>query len=72
MRWKRHGTGWRLFYGNRTVGRVVPDTKYPTMWRVVLHTGKLSDMANLSRARDAAMSAAIRELEYEQKTPLIA
>lgn len=65
--WKRNGDGWRLYYDRRKFGRVVPDTQYRGMWRSSLHNIGLSDIANLSRARDAAMRAAIRELEYEHR-----
>jgi hypothetical protein len=51
--WKRVGTEWRLFHDRRTVGRVVPFANHPNMWRVKL-PGGLSDLLNLSRARDAA------------------
>jgi hypothetical protein len=37
---------------------VVPDEDYPGMWRIQAG-GELSDMVNLSRARDAARSAAV-------------
>jgi hypothetical protein len=37
------------------------------LYRVVLSRGRLSDMANLSWAKDAALAAAIRELEYEAR-----
>ena len=67
LRWKRDATGWRLFGGKRSFGRVVPDQKWPGMWRVVLHNGRLSDMANLSRARNSVMAMADRELEYEAR-----
>jgi hypothetical protein len=40
---------------------VEADAKWPGMWRVRFG-GKLSDMANLSRAKDAAMSLVLREL----------
>lgn len=33
---------------------VVPDAAYPGMWRVQWPDGRLSDMANLTRAKDAA------------------
>jgi hypothetical protein len=33
--------------------RVAPDSKYPAMWRVRWPDGQLSDMANLTRAKDA-------------------
>lgn len=37
---------------------VVQDAKYPSMWRVRRADGSLSDMVNLARAKDAALSAA--------------
>ena len=68
LRWKAdRNNGWQLYYGSRIVGHVVPDAKHTGMWRSTLHTGCLSDMANLPRARDAAMNAAVREIEYEHK-----
>jgi hypothetical protein len=67
LKWKRAGNGWRLFDKSRRFGDVVPDSKYPGMWRVVLHDGRLSDMANLSWARNAVLEAATRELAYEAR-----
>jgi hypothetical protein len=54
FKWKRHGAEWRLVPDRRVVGRVVPDEKWPGMWRVKL-PGGLSEMVNLARARDAAL-----------------
>ena len=67
LKWKRAGTGWRLFDGSRRFGDVVPDRKHPGMWRRVLSGGRLSDMANLSWARNAVLEAATRELQYEAR-----
>lgn len=66
--WKRTGSGWQLLDGRRRFGDVVPDAKYPNMWRSVLSGGQLSDMANLTWARHAVMDAAIRELEWEARS----
>jgi hypothetical protein len=49
------------------LARVVADGVYPSMWRVKLPSGKLSDMTNLTRAKDAAMSIALAILNREQK-----
>jgi hypothetical protein len=68
FKWRRDGNGWRLFAGRRKFGRVVPDRKHHGMWRSVLLTGRLSDMASLSWARNAVLEMAIREVEYEVKT----
>lgn len=45
----------RLYTGNKFTGvSVRPDPKWPGMWRV--HQGdKVSDMVNLTRAKDAAV-----------------
>jgi hypothetical protein len=37
---------------------VVPDDEWPAMWRVRTPDGRLSDMVNLARARDAAVAHA--------------
>jgi hypothetical protein len=43
---------------------VVPDNDHPGMWRSV-KSNDLSDMANLSWAKDAVLAQAVRELAYE-------
>jgi hypothetical protein len=45
-----------LWVGNRDTGILVrPDDKYPAMWRV-WQGSRVSDMVNLTRAKDAAVS----------------
>jgi hypothetical protein len=48
---------YSLHYGKSTkaLAEVIPDNEYPGMWRIRWPDGQLSDMANLSRAKDAAM-----------------
>jgi hypothetical protein len=48
--------GDRLIFRRKAVAEVVRDKTYPTMWRVKLPDGSLSDMVNRTRAKDAAMS----------------
>jgi hypothetical protein len=67
LAWKRDGADWVLHHKRRRMGRVAPDHEHAGMYRVVLSRGRLSDMANLSWAKDAALAAAIRELEYEAR-----
>ena len=45
-----------LYYASakHPLAEIVPDGHWPTMWRVLWPDGTLSDMANLTRARDAA------------------
>jgi hypothetical protein len=48
--------GDRLKIRNRLFGySIIPDEKYPGMWRVKYPDGQLSDMVNRTRAKDAAM-----------------
>ena len=55
----------------RAIVRIVPDKTWPDMWRVRLPDGRLTDMVNESRARDAAISAALAILSERgvQETP---
>jgi len=48
--------------------RVVPEPRWPGMWRVRHADDALSDMVNLSRAKDAAMSLALARLNQAQET----
>jgi hypothetical protein len=36
--------------------RIVPDAVYPNMWRMAWPDGRLSDLANLARIKDAAVA----------------
>src|SRR5262249_46143892 len=64
------GDAWILRYRRRRMGRVIPDKDHQGMWRSVKSSG-LSDMANLSWAKDAVMIRALMELAYEAgKHPL--
>jgi hypothetical protein len=49
------------------MGRVVPDSEHPGMYRVALSRGRLSGMAPLSWPKSAVLEAATRELEYEAR-----
>lgn len=63
MHWKDQ----RLYLGNRLSGySVVPDEQHPTLWRVRRPDGSLSDMVNLSRAKDAAVAMLGRTLKAPQ------
>jgi hypothetical protein len=46
LKWRRDGTDWILMHCCR-LGRVVPDSQYPSLFRSVKSQG-LSDMSNLS------------------------
>jgi hypothetical protein len=53
--------GLKLKLGARVTATIEPDAHWPGMWRVRFG-GRLSDMANLSRVKDAAISLVLREL----------
>jgi hypothetical protein len=51
-----------LYYGNarNPLAEIVPDSHWPGMWRVRWPDGAVSDMTNVSRAKDAAVAIAER------------
>src|SRR5262249_32145353 len=67
LAWKRDGAEWVLLDKRRRICRVAPDSEHRGLYRVVLSRGRISDMANLSWAKDAALAVAIRELEWESR-----
>ena len=56
LEWK--GDGLHLRGKGKTIVAIVPDGKYPNMWRVRCPKG-LPDMVNRTRAKDAAVSIAL-------------
>ena len=54
MRWR----GNELYLRRRRVASIEQDTRWPSLWRVQLPDGTLSDVVNLTRAKDAAYSLA--------------
>jgi hypothetical protein len=63
--WHEHADGWALHaIGHRSaIVRVVIDKVWPGMWRVRHPDGRLSDMANLTWAKDGAIAVAMRWLD---------
>jgi hypothetical protein len=63
LRWD----GDRLLLGSgRLVAMVEVDAEYSTLWRVWLPDGHVSDMANRTRAKDAAETIALAVLACEE------
>ena len=67
---------WKFSDGIHTLHRggakgpvisVVADKIHPTMWRIKHRDGRLSDMVDLSRARDAAVAFAVGDYRQEAK-----
>ena len=65
LNWKFEDGSYVLYrQGSRApVLCVVPDKTYPAMWRIKTKAGVLSDMVNLSRAKDGAAMD-----EYDRQT----
>jgi hypothetical protein len=63
--WAEHPDGWALHaMGHRdAIVRIVPDGVWPGMWRIRHPGGRLSDMANLTWAKDGAIAVAMRLLD---------
>jgi hypothetical protein len=55
--------GDNLLRKGKPLVAIVPDAKYPGLWRVQLPDGQLSDLANKIRARAAARGLAVDILE---------
>jgi hypothetical protein len=61
----RHELDWHgnvLQLGRRKLVQIEPDAAWPGMWRVRTPDGRLTDMVNISRARDAARALALAHL----------
>jgi hypothetical protein len=72
--WARDELSWKgnsLYVGGkgRPIIGIEPDAQWPGMWRVRHPDGNLSDMVNLSRAKDAALSIARRILQRQETSP---
>ena len=62
-----HWKDSRLYLGNPATGySITPDAKYPSMWRVRYPDGSLSDIVNLTRARDGARCLALAILNTRE------
>jgi hypothetical protein len=53
----------QLIFRRRTVATIIPDQKWPGMWRVQLPNGHITDMVSLTRAKDAAYANAVSQIE---------
>ncbi len=49
----------------RIVATVISDAKWPGMWRVQID-GKLTDVVNITRAKDAAIALALADLKQRR------
>jgi hypothetical protein len=65
LAWRREGNGWVLCHHGAPMLRVVLDTR-PGLWRVEGAFGHLSDRANLTWTKHAAMTAALAILNRSE------
>ena len=61
------GNRLRLFSGRRVLATIEPDQTWLGMWRVRLPDGRLTDMLNLPRVKDAAASLALIVLNQRRE-----
>jgi hypothetical protein len=74
LHWRRDGERYTLHREGSKAAllSVEPDSVYAGMWRVKFRDGTLSDMANVTRAKDAGLALALRALNDQsdgRKTP---
>jgi len=64
LKWRSENSCLRRFHGSRStpLATIEPDPKYACMYRIRFPNGGLSDMLNLTRAKDAAVGFALRSL----------
>lgn len=60
-------TGNELRFSRRTVAAIEPDYEWPGMWRVRIG-GRLTDMVNRTRAKDAARCLVLADLNAPRET----
>jgi hypothetical protein len=64
LSWRKDGARLLLFHGTTKIPLAIvePDGKYDSLYRIRYPDGHLSDMVNLTRAKDAACWFALRSL----------
>lgn len=72
LTWREDGVRLLLYHGSgrSPLAIVEPNAKYPFLYRIRYPDGHLSDMVNLTRAKDAACWFALRSLNSSPEEPL--
>jgi hypothetical protein len=72
LKWHNADGRLSLYHGNNRnpLLTVEPDLKYTGMYRIRFPEGGLSDMVNLTRAKDAAITHALQSLNSEVQETL--
>lgn len=61
-----HWDGLQLRYRRRVVATLVAEEAWPKLYRVHLPNGRVTDMVNLTRAKDAAVTLVMHALNEQQ------
>jgi hypothetical protein len=68
LTWRKTASGHAIYLRDRgkPLATVEPDTQYAGMWRIHMPDGWVSDMANLSRAKEAAIRSVLFVLNRKE------
>jgi len=68
LHWRKTATGRALYLDDRgrALATVEPDAKHPGMWRIHMPDGWVSDMANLTWAKDGAVRSVLAVLNRKE------
>ena len=69
LKWKGNRLVVQAGGRHSPVAVIVPDTRWPGMWRVQRPDGTVTDMVNLARARDAARTILLAALNCQETAP---
>jgi hypothetical protein len=63
LSFRRDSAALAVCHRGEVLVRIVADERWPGMWRVQCSDGRLTDMTNIARAKDAASSIALAILK---------
>jgi hypothetical protein len=66
LRWRDDGDGLALYHGKQIMAQIVPADRCPGLWRIRFDDGRLSDLANITRIKDAAVSSVLADLRMQE------
>jgi hypothetical protein len=66
FRFRDDGEDLALCRGCAVLLRIVADERFPGLWRVRHHDSRLTDMADIARPKDAAISTTLASLNVQE------
>jgi hypothetical protein len=69
LTWRTAGDALALCHGQTVLVHMMPDPRLPGMWRVRYRDGRISDMANITRAKETSIRFALAELNRQEMRP---